>query len=69
MLLSLSGTRGGRGVRGEQEGIRAMQIRWGLVGLGRLAEEHLAGAFAGSRDGKLVACAGRTESRAKEYAV
>ena len=45
-----------------------MQTRWGLVGLGRLAGEHLAGAFAGARNGQLVACAGRTESRAKEYA-
>jgi 1,5-anhydro-D-fructose reductase (1,5-anhydro-D-mannitol-forming) len=45
-----------------------MQIRWGLVGLGRLAEEHLAGAFAGSRNGRLVACAGRTLERARAFA-
>ena len=46
----------------------AMQIRWGLIGLGRLAEEHLAGAFAASRNGRLVACAGRTADRAREFA-
>lgn len=45
-----------------------MQIRWGLVGLGRLAEEHLAGAFAASHNGRLVACAGRTADRAREFA-
>ena len=45
-----------------------MQIRWGLVGLGRLAEEHLAGAFGISRNGRLVACAGRTADRAREFA-
>jgi 1,5-anhydro-D-fructose reductase (1,5-anhydro-D-mannitol-forming) len=46
----------------------AMQIRWGLVGLGRLAEEHLAGAFAASHNERLVACAGRTADRAREFA-
>ena len=45
-----------------------MQIRWGLVGLGRLAEEHLAGAFAASRNARLVACAGRIPNRATEFA-
>ena len=46
----------------------AMQIRWGLIGLGRLAEEHLAGAFEASDTGRLVACAGRTRDRAREFA-
>jgi 1,5-anhydro-D-fructose reductase (1,5-anhydro-D-mannitol-forming) len=45
-----------------------MQIRWGLVGLGRLADEHLASAFAGSCSGRLVACAGRTPERARAFA-
>ncbi|HSB80257.1 MAG TPA: Gfo/Idh/MocA family oxidoreductase [Candidatus Methylomirabilis sp.] len=45
-----------------------MQVRWGLIGLGRLAEEHLAGAFAASHTGRLVACAGRTGDRAKGFA-
>jgi 1,5-anhydro-D-fructose reductase (1,5-anhydro-D-mannitol-forming) len=46
----------------------AMQIRWGLVGLGRLAEEYLAGAFAASHNGRLVACAGRTGDRSRAFA-
>ena len=45
----------------------AAEIRWGLVGLGRLAEEHLVGAFATAHNGRLVACAGRTADRAKEF--
>ena len=45
----------------------AAEVRWGLVGLGRLAEEQLAGAFAAARNGRLVACAGRTADRAKEF--
>jgi 1,5-anhydro-D-fructose reductase (1,5-anhydro-D-mannitol-forming) len=45
-----------------------MQLRWGLVGLGRLAEEHLAGAFAAARNGRLVACVGRTAERSREFA-
>jgi 1,5-anhydro-D-fructose reductase (1,5-anhydro-D-mannitol-forming) len=45
-----------------------MQLRWGLVGLGRLAEEHLAGAFTACRNGRLAACAGRTAERSREFA-
>jgi 1,5-anhydro-D-fructose reductase (1,5-anhydro-D-mannitol-forming) len=46
----------------------AGEVRWGLVGLGRLAEEQLVGAFAAAHNGRLVACAGRTLDRAKEFA-
>ena len=45
-----------------------MHLRWGLVGLGRLAEEYLVGAFAAARNGRLVACAGRTAERSREFA-
>jgi 1,5-anhydro-D-fructose reductase (1,5-anhydro-D-mannitol-forming) len=45
----------------------AAKICWGLVGLGRLAQEQLVGAFAASRNGRLSACAGRTAERAKEF--
>jgi len=45
-----------------------MDLRWGLVGLGQVAEDYLAQAFAACRNGRLVACAGRTLERAEQFA-
>lgn len=45
-----------------------MQIRWGIVGPGRLADETIAPAITASKTGHLTACAGRTLDRAKEFA-
>jgi predicted dehydrogenase len=45
-----------------------MQFRWGIVGLGRLADGGIAPAIKESTSGRLVACASRTQARAREFA-
>jgi len=53
---------------GRKEGGMAAEVRWGLVGLGRLVQEYLVGVFAAAHNGRLVAYAGRTLDRGKEFA-
>ncbi len=45
-----------------------IQIRWGLVGLGRLANDWIAPAIRTSHSGRLVACAGHLIERTREFA-
>jgi 1,5-anhydro-D-fructose reductase (1,5-anhydro-D-mannitol-forming) len=45
-----------------------MQLRWGMVGLGLLAQEGIAPAIKASTSGRLVACASRSQARALEFA-
>ncbi len=45
-----------------------MQLRWGIVGLGHLAHEGIAPAIRTSTGGRPVACASRSEARAREFA-
>ncbi len=45
-----------------------MQFRWGIVGLGPLAHGGIAPAIMASARRRLVACANRSEARAREFA-
>ena len=47
--------------------VTALELKWGLVGLGALAG-RVAPAIAASRNGRLIACASRSYDRAREFA-
>ncbi len=45
-----------------------MQLRWGIVGLGQLANDWIAPAIKASKSGRLIACADALIERTKQFA-
>ena len=45
-----------------------MKLRWGIIGLGQLANQWIASAIKASRNGQLVACADSIAERADQFA-